>query len=134
MELNECGHLATSVKSLQNLLKDVKRTHNNYLSTISQKQNSNSSDCKQMKNDILKCTTHYHSITNTWLKIATTNNNTYSLNYKMNDVKRIVENKLINIKLNKNTRLLLAIILVKIYQQLKLRKFQNQNIFFVHLI
>ena len=52
-----------------------------------------------MKKEILKCQTEYEKIVTNNLKIASANNNIYSLNYKIDNIKQLIENKLDQINL-----------------------------------
>ena len=105
MQMQQSRDLASSTKSFQDLLKLIENTNNTYkkhLANVNVTPNKKSQLIKdEMATQISKCQQEYDNIVSNNVKIISQNNNIIVLNYDINDIKQIVENKLITMKTTK---------------------------------
>ena len=96
--------MVSSVQSFENLLKLIENTNDKYktfLTSVNKKQQPGALTKREIEKEILKSQQEYDTIVLNNVKIISNNNNIVSLNYNINDIKQIIENKFITIKTDK---------------------------------
>ena len=105
MELNESNNLSLGVKSLENLLELVKHTqksHHDYLTKNSQKQNKTCILSDEIKQEISQCQKKCDEVFGNNLKMVPNNSNIYRLQYKIRDIQQTVTNQMVKIQSDKH--------------------------------
>ena len=103
LQLNQSANLLSSTKSFETLLNLIENTNNKYKEYLTNKQSLVVFAKDEIQREISKCQHEYDKIASNTVQIVSNNNNVVSLHCArdINDIKQIVENKLVTIKTTK---------------------------------
>ena len=92
--------MLSSAKSFDDLLKLVQNTNDKYKKylTTANKHKQSILTKDEIEKEIYQCQKKYDATVSNNIKIVTQKNNISSLNYNINQIKRIVENKFVQVK------------------------------------
>ena len=120
MQFDQNENMSSSRKSFETLIKLIQETNDKYkiylahASIKNNKEFDSIASKDEIQQKISKCEQEYDKMVSNNVAIISQNNNIVSLTYDMNDIKQIIENKLITIKTTK-------------YNDQFIKKFENIN-------